>query len=101
MIYNISYRDREIIREINNSIGKPFGVIERFKMKGIGSPRFILDTASEDVLKKLPSDEGAIYDKEIFLDAKNIIPTVTWGTSPEHALPIDGNVPDPSLVKNQ
>ena len=51
--------------------------------------------------KKLPSDEGAIYDKEISLDAKDIIPTVTWGTSPEHALPIDGKVPDPSLVKNQ
>ena len=60
MIYNISYRDREIIREINTTIGKPFGVIERFKMKGIGSPRFILNSASNDVAKRLPPDESMV-----------------------------------------
>jgi hypothetical protein len=60
MIYNISYRDREIIREINETLGRPFGGIDRLKMKGIGSPRFILNTASEDINKRLPSDESLV-----------------------------------------
>ena len=36
----------------------------------------------------LPSDAGASYDKEVTLKAEDIVPTVTWGTSPEDALPI-------------
>ncbi|MBT6414859.1 3-isopropylmalate dehydratase large subunit [Candidatus Puniceispirillum sp.] len=43
----------------------------------------------------LPSDEGARYDTEMALAAEDIGPTVTWGTSPEDALPIAGVVPDP------
>ena len=60
MIYNLSYRDREIVREINNTLGSPFGFFERFKMKGIGSPRFTLTSASEEVTKRLPSDESLV-----------------------------------------
>jgi 3-isopropylmalate/(R)-2-methylmalate dehydratase large subunit len=44
----------------------------------------------------LPSDPGAVFDREVTLDAAEIAPTVTWGTSPEHALPITARVPDPS-----
>ena len=44
----------------------------------------------------LPSDEGARYDTEIAMAAENIAPTVTWGTSPEDAISINGAVPDPS-----
>ena len=46
--------------------------------------------------KTLPSDEGATYDTELTLKAEDIIPQVTWGTSPEDVLPIDGVVPDPA-----
>ena len=45
--------------------------------------------------KTLPSDEGARYDKEIVIKAADIAPTVTWGTSPEDAIAINGAVPDP------
>jgi 3-isopropylmalate/(R)-2-methylmalate dehydratase large subunit len=45
---------------------------------------------------KLRSDEGARFEREVGLDAAEIAPIVTWGTSPEHALPIDANVPDPA-----
>jgi len=41
----------------------------------------------------LRSDEGAVYDKTVVIDAKDIAPTVTWGTSPQDVAPIDGNVP--------
>lgn len=44
----------------------------------------------------LRSDEGAQYDIDVFIDAKDIIPTVTWGTSPQDVLPITGVVPSPS-----
>lgn len=44
----------------------------------------------------LVSDEDAVFDKEIIIDAAAIAPTVTWGTSPQHALPVTGTVPDPA-----
>ncbi|MEP2983693.1 MAG: 3-isopropylmalate dehydratase large subunit [Sulfitobacter sp.] len=44
----------------------------------------------------LRSDEGATFDREVTLDGAAIAPTVTWGTSPEHALPITSQVPDPA-----
>ncbi len=45
--------------------------------------------------KKLGSDEGAVYDREVVLKAEDIAPTVTWGTTPEDVLPITGSVPSP------
>ncbi|MFP4338118.1 MAG: 3-isopropylmalate dehydratase large subunit [Halothece sp.] len=46
--------------------------------------------------QSLPSDEGATYDKEVVLKAEEIIPQVTWGTSPQDVLPITESVPDPN-----
>ena len=48
--------------------------------------------------KTLPSDADAVYDHEVSLDAAALAPTVTWGTSPQDALPITGHVPDPAVV---
>ncbi|MSU90448.1 3-isopropylmalate dehydratase large subunit [Rhodobacteraceae bacterium 2CG4] len=45
--------------------------------------------------KTLHSDPGAHWDKEIIIDAAEIAPVVTWGTSPEDVLPITGVVPKP------
>ena len=44
----------------------------------------------------LVSDRDAIFDREITLDAGAIAPIVTWGTTPDDALPIDANAPDPA-----
>ncbi|WP_425046040.1 3-isopropylmalate dehydratase large subunit [Primorskyibacter sp. S87] len=46
----------------------------------------------------LTSDADAFFDREVSLDAAEIAPTVTWGTSPEQALPISASVPDPDKV---
>ena len=46
----------------------------------------------------LTSDDGAVFDREVTLDAAEIAPTVTWGTSPEQALPISAAIPDPSQI---
>ncbi len=51
--------------------------------------------------KSLPSDENAFYDKKITIDAIKIKPTVTWGTSPEDVVSIDGYIPDPSKIKDE
>ncbi len=49
----------------------------------------------------LHSDEGALFDKEIRLDATNLPPLVTWGTSPEDVIAITGRVPHPEEVANE
>jgi 3-isopropylmalate/(R)-2-methylmalate dehydratase large subunit len=46
--------------------------------------------------KTLVTDEGATFDKSVYLDATEIVPNVTWGTSPEDVVPITGVVPDPA-----
>ena len=51
--------------------------------------------------KSLPSDPGATYDKRIDLDAADIAPNVTWGTSPEDVVPITGIVPDPDSFADE
>jgi 3-isopropylmalate/(R)-2-methylmalate dehydratase large subunit len=42
------------------------------------------------------SDAAATFDREVAIDAAAIAPTVTWGTSPEDAIPVTANVPDPA-----
>ena len=51
--------------------------------------------------KTLPSDANASYDKEVTLLASEIVPQVTWGTSPQDVLPIDGRVPDPATIAEE
>jgi 3-isopropylmalate/(R)-2-methylmalate dehydratase large subunit len=56
-------------------------------------------SAFDDALKTwatLRSDNDAAFDREVTLDAEAIAPIVTWGTTPDDALPIDGNAPDPA-----
>ena len=50
--------------------------------------------------RTLQSDPGAHWDSVVELDAAQIAPQVTWGTSPEMVLPIDGRVPDPDKEKD-
>ncbi len=46
--------------------------------------------------KSLATDAGATYDKVVIINAADIAPSVTWGTSPEDVVPITGMVPDPA-----
>jgi 3-isopropylmalate/(R)-2-methylmalate dehydratase large subunit len=45
--------------------------------------------------RTLPSDAAAVFDRELSIDGSAIEPMVTWGTSPEDAVPIGGHIPDP------
>jgi 3-isopropylmalate/(R)-2-methylmalate dehydratase large subunit len=49
---------------------------------------------------RLTSDEAAVFDREVSVEGAAIAPTVTWGTSPQDALPITASVPDPAREQN-
>ena len=51
--------------------------------------------------RKLPSDKGAVYDKEITLEAPKVEPQVSWGTSPQDVVGVSGKVPNPKKETNQ
>jgi len=50
--------------------------------------------------KTLPSDPNAIYDKEVVIKGNDIVPLVTWGTSPQDVVPINGCIPDPNKIND-
>ncbi len=63
-----------------------------------GRPRAPKGAAWEEALeawRALGTDEGAIFDRTVSLDAASILPQVTWGTNPAQVASIDGSVPDP------
>ena len=51
--------------------------------------------------KTLRSDDDAVFDREVELDAANLPPLVTWGTSPEDVVSVKGCVPDPAAVEDE
>ncbi len=51
--------------------------------------------------KTLRSDDDAVFDREVELDAANLPPLVTWGTSPEDVVSVKGRVPDPAEVEDE
>lgn len=51
--------------------------------------------AALDWWRQLPSDPGAVFDREVLIDGSAIAPLVTWGTSPEDVVPVTGVVPAP------
>ena len=51
--------------------------------------------------RTLNSDNGATFDKEVNLKAEEILPMITWGTSPQDVITIDGKVPNPQNEKDE
>lgn len=49
--------------------------------------------------RQLPSDDDAIFDAEVVLNADDLVPMITYGTNPGMGMPIDGRVPDPMDMK--
>ena len=74
---------------INYVKGRPF------------SPRADQWDAAVAHWKTLHSDDGAIFDSVVILKAEDIQPQVTWGTSPEMVVGVDGKVPSLDLAKNE
>ena len=51
--------------------------------------------------RSLPSDPDAVYDTEVEINVADIAPQVTWGTSPQDVVPIDGKIPDPAAEADE
>ena len=49
----------------------------------------------------MKSDANCKFDKEVIIDGKDIVPQVTWGTSPQDVVPVNSLVPDPNKEKNK
>ncbi len=62
------------------------------------APKAAAFEAAVSTWKTLKTDEGAVYDAEVIIDAASLEPMVTWGTSPEDVLPISARVPNPAQV---
>jgi 3-isopropylmalate/(R)-2-methylmalate dehydratase large subunit len=69
-----------------------------------GRPRAPKGEAWERALeywKTLKSDEGAHYDRVVVLDAANLPPIVSWGSSPEDVISVQGAVPNPDEIQDE
>mgnify|MGYP002633286765 FL=1 len=64
------------------------------------APSGVLWDAAVQYWQTLHSDEGAHFDRVVEINAQDIVPQVTWGTSPEMVLPVDAKVPDPDKEKD-
>jgi len=56
--------------------------------------RYAPKSFTDNYWRELVSDSDAQFDREIVMDASSIQPMVSWGTSPEQSIPVDGTVPD-------
>ena len=69
-----------------------------------GRPRAPQGAAWDEAVRyweTLRSDEGAHFDRIVRLDANNLPPIVSWGTSPEDVISVAGNVPDPEQIADE
>ena len=77
-LYNITYKNKETEKEINAEMGKPFGLIEKLRLGGIGSRRMIIENFSED-LKNLALKVSGIQYANIELRPNGVIIHINQG----------------------
>ena len=73
--------------------------VEYFRGRPFAPTGALWDSAVQ-YWRTLHSDDGAVFDRVVEIDARQITPQVTWGTSPEMVLPVDARVPDPEKEKD-
>ena len=84
MIKNNSYNDKAVRSDINALVGKPFPMIERFRMGGIGSPRYNIQEASAHIMSLLNLDHNTNYCNielrpgGIIVGFRSILETYAW-----------------------
>jgi len=84
LLYNVTYHEAKIEREINELVGKPFSTMERIKMNGIGSGRLVIKEASEEILELINKSVDTAYTnielrpKGVIVGIKSIHETYLW-----------------------
>jgi 3-isopropylmalate/(R)-2-methylmalate dehydratase large subunit len=66
-----------------------------------GAPSGAAWEQAADDWRALASDDDAVFDREVVIDAGELKPQVTWGTNPGMVVPVDGRVPDPAALEDQ
>ena len=106
-IQNLSMEGRMTLCNLSIEGGARFGMVapDEITMAYIKGRPLAPDgdqwKAAQSAWYALHSDSTASFDREIHIDAADIEPTVTWGTSPEQALPITAALPDPTSLSAQ
>ena len=57
--------------------------------------------AAIEYWRSLRTDDDAVFDREVHIDASELTPFVTWGTNPGQGLPLGANVPDPAEISDE
>jgi 3-isopropylmalate/(R)-2-methylmalate dehydratase large subunit len=65
------------------------------------APKAAAFDAARRYWESLVTDEGAHFDREVRLDAANLPPLVSWGTSPEDVISVQGRIPDPAEIADE
>ena len=84
MIKNISYNTKELREEINETVGKSFSFIKRFKLKGIGSQRYVMFDASRSLHELINKDNKTNFcnielrQEGIILHFRSRLETYAW-----------------------
>jgi hypothetical protein len=84
VIRNISYNNPDIKQEIDSLVGKPYPVMTRIRMKGTGSPKYLITEASKEIADKLSLDNNLNYCSielrpgGIIIAFRSILETFGW-----------------------
>ncbi len=106
-IKNLSMEERMTVCNMSIEAGARAGIIEpdektvEFLKDRPLSPKGEYWDQAKEFWLSLKSDQDAVFDKEIVLKAEEILPTVTWGTSPEDVLPINSSIPKPEEFEDK
>ncbi|MGX6448670.1 3-isopropylmalate dehydratase large subunit [Patulibacter sp. S7RM1-6] len=65
-----------------------------------GAPKGADWDAAVEAWKQLYTDEGATFDREVVVDVAKLVPQVTWGTTPDMVVGVDGTVPTPAAIED-
>ena len=107
VIKNLSMEERMTVCNMTIEGGARAGLIEpdektfQYLEKKPMSPKKDKWNKAIDYWSKLKSDNGSKFDKEVTINGNEVVPQVTWGTSPQDVVPVNGSVPDPNKEKDK
>ena len=107
VIKNLSMEERMTVCNMTIEGGARAGLIQpdektfKYLENKPMSPKKDKWSKALDYWRKLKSDDNCKFDKEVTINGNDVVPQVTWGTSPQDVVPVTGSVPDPNKEKNK
>jgi 3-isopropylmalate/(R)-2-methylmalate dehydratase large subunit len=101
-IRSMSMEGRMTVCNLSIELGAKFGLVApdettfSYLAGRPFSPRADLWDRALEYWRSLTSDDEALFDREITIDSREVGPQITWGTSPQQVLSVDGRIPDPA-----